>query len=131
MTDSTLDTEARRLFVSAALSAHSARRLRGRISLHSSAEDLLRLARHLGEEAGTVGRRYRLRFVPPYPGVTAGPEAARGGPRLLLACTASNDKGAQIGVVFTTLIPGRAPLVSVAPAGARIPEEWRPLEALL
>jgi hypothetical protein len=130
MTDSGLDTEARRLFASAALSTHAARCLRGRIVPESVAEDLLELARCLGEETNTVERRYRLRFEPPYPGLTAGPESVRGGFRLLLACKASDDEGTLLGVIFTALIPGRPPQVSVAPVETRIPEEWRPLADL-
>ena len=129
--DPVLDTEARRLFVSAALSAHAGRRLRGRIPSESVAEDLLRLACRLGEEANVVERRYGLRFEPAYPGVTGGPEAVRGGCRLLLACGALDDGGTSLGVVFTALIPGRPPRVSVTPPGARIPEEWRPLDGLV
>ena len=124
--DRPLDLEARRLFVSTALTLQTVRRLEGRIVAESNAENLLTLARRLGEETGSVERRYRLRFDPPYPGVTAGPEVVRGGLRLLLACTAFNqDRGKPLGVVFTTLIPGRLPQVSVAPVEARIPEEWR------
>ena len=125
--DTPLDLEVRRLFVSAALTTHAVRRLEGRIAAESSAEDLLALARRLGEEAGSVESRYRLRFDPPYPGVTAGPEVAAGGLRLLLACTASNSDGTPLGVVFTTLISGRRSQVSVAPVEARIPEDWLPV----
>ncbi len=125
--DTPLDLETRRLFVSAALAAHAVRRLGGRVNAESSAEDLLALARRLGKETGSVERRYRLRFDPPYPGVTAGPEeVVGGGRRLLLACTASDDERTPFGVVFTTLIPDRLPQVSVAPVEARIPEGWRP-----
>lgn len=124
MTDP-VDTEARRLFVSAALSTHAARRLRGRVAPGAAAGDLLDGARSLGEGSEAVERRYRLRFEPPYPGVTAGPEAVGGGSRLLLACAASDDGGAPLGVVFTVLIPGRSPQVSVAPPGTPVPEEWR------
>lgn len=123
--DRPLDLEARRLFVSTALTTHAVRRLEGRIVAESNAENLLTLARRLGEGTGSVERRYRLRFDPPYPGVTAGPEVVSGGLRLLLACTAFNQDGKPLGVVFTTLIPGRLPQVSVAPVEARIPEEWR------
>ena len=127
--DTPLDLEARRLFVSTALAAHAVRRLGGRINAGSDAEDLLALARRLSEKMGSVERRYRLRFDPPYPGVTAGPEEiVGGGCRLLLACTTASDdeETTPLGVVFTTLIPGRLPQVSVAPVEARIPEEWRP-----
>ncbi len=124
--DTPLDLEAWRLFVSTALAAHAVRCLGGRIAVESNAEDLLALARRLGEEMGSVERRYHLRFDPPYPGVTAGPEVVVGGCRLLLACTASDGDEPPLGVVFTTLIPGRLPQVSVAPVEASIPKEWRP-----
>ncbi len=128
--DPILDLEARRLFASTALSAHAARRLRGRIAPESSAEDLFEAALRLGEEADLLERRYRLRFEPPYPGVTAGVEDAGGGLRLVLACTAGDPEGNPLGLVFTALIPGRRAQVSVAPVEARIPDEWRPLADL-
>jgi hypothetical protein len=124
--DRTLEPGARRLFVSAALTAHAARRLRGRIAAAAGANKLLALARRLGEETEFVERRHRLRFDPPYPGVTPGIESAGASLRLVLACRASDLEGKPLGVVFTTLIPGRSPQVSVAPAEARLPEGWRP-----
>jgi hypothetical protein len=36
-------------------------------------------------------------------------------------------EGAAEATVFTTLIAGRAPLVTAAPAGAEIPSGWSPL----
>jgi hypothetical protein len=124
--DPTLDLEARRLFVSTALTAHAVRRLRGRVAAESNARDLLTLARRLGEEILPIQQRYRLRFEAPYPGLTAGPEAVRSGYRIVLACRAFDQEERPLGVVFTTLIPGRLPHVSVAPAEAAIPEAWRP-----
>ena len=124
--DPALDLEARRLFVSAALTTHAVRSLGGRLPAECDAGDLLILARRLGEGMGPVHRRYRLRFEPPYPGLTAGPEAVGGGSRIVLACRAFDGEGRQLGVVFTTLIPGRLPQVSVAPPRAGIPENWRP-----
>ncbi len=124
--DPTLELEARRLFVSAALTTHAARLLRGRISTAAGANELLTLARRLGEETKGVERRHHLCFDPPYPGVTLGVESAGTGLRLVLACRASDLEGSPLGVVFTTLIPGRSPQVSVAPAEARLPEGWRP-----
>ncbi len=124
--DPTLDLEARRLFVSAALSTHAARSLRGHILAGGDAGEHLAVARRLGEGIVPVQRRYRLRFEPSYPGLTAGPERVRGGSHIVLACRAFDGQG-PLGVVFTTLIPGRPPRVSVAPAETGIPEEWRPV----
>ncbi len=126
--DPTLDLEARRLFVSAALTSHAAQSLRGRVpAAGDDAGELLAAARHLGEGVATVRQRYRLRFEPPYPGLTAGPERVRGGSRIVLACRAFDEEGSPLGVVFTTLIPSRPPLVSVAPAETPVPEGWRPV----
>ncbi len=122
--DPTLDLEARRLFLSAALPTHATRSLRGRVG--DDAGRLLAVARRLGEGVAPVQRRYRLRFEPPYPGLTTGPERLRGGSRIVLACRAF-DEERPLGVVFTTLIPGRLPQVSVAPAETGISEEWRPV----
>lgn len=124
--DPTLGLEARRLFVSAALTTHAARSVRGRVPAGSDEVGLLALARRLGEGIEPVERRYGLRFEPTYPGLTAGPEAVRDGFRIVLACRAFDREGEPLGVVYTTLIPGRLPQVSVAPVEAGIPEEWRP-----
>ena len=129
-TDPILDLEARRLFVSTALTTHAVRSLGGRVAVDGNAEDLLALARRLAEEVGLLERRYRLRFEPPYPGITAGVEAAGGSLRLVLACTALDFEEQPLGVVFTTLIPGRLPQTSVAPVEARVPGKWRPLADL-
>ena len=125
--DPALDLQARRHFLSVALTSQARSRLGGRIATDSSPTDLLALARRLGEEMGFIQRTYGFHSQPPYPGVTAGPEEVDGGLRLVLACTAFDQDGTPLGVVFTTLIPGRLPQVSVAPLGARIPEAWQPL----
>lgn len=125
--DPTLSLEAQRLFVSTALATHARRNLRGRVADDADAAGLLALARLLGEGIEPVQRRYRLRFEPPYPGLTAGPEVVRGGSRLVLACAAFDHEEEPLGIAFTTLIPGRLPQVSVAPLEAGIPKEWRPL----
>jgi hypothetical protein len=122
--DPTLDLERRRLLVSATLTAQARRRLGN--SLGSGAGELLDLARTLNEVADPIERAYHLRFDPPYPGVTAGPQSIGGTSRLLLACGVRNRGGTPMGVVFTTLIAGRPPQVSVAPPGADIPGDWRP-----
>jgi hypothetical protein len=74
-----------------------------------------------------VERAHRLRFDPPYPGVTAGVQEAGGGRRLVLASTVLDAGGTPEATVFTTLIAGRAPLVTAAPAGAAIPTGWTAL----
>jgi hypothetical protein len=125
--DPTLELQARRLSLAATLTGQTRRRLGGRIPPDSNTADLLALARSLREQARPIERAHSFHFEPVYPGATAGPEVVEGGLRLVLACTAFNHDGAPLGVVFTTLIPGRFPQVSVAPVGARIPEGWQPL----
>jgi hypothetical protein len=126
--DPTLDLQAQRLFVATALTTQASRCLRGHVAADSSAEDLLALARRLGEEIEPLERRYGLRFEPSYPGLTAGVESAGGTLRLVLACTAFTGEERPLGVVFTVLIPGRRPQVSVAPVEAQVPGEWRQLD---
>jgi hypothetical protein len=126
--DPILDLEARRLLVSATLTAYAVQTAHGHIAAESEAGDLLTVAHRLRAEIHAVQQRYRLRFEPLYPGVTAGPERLRPGFRLVLACEAfDGEEGSPLGVIFTALIPGRLPQVSVAPAGAVIPAQWRPV----
>ena len=125
--DPTLDLQAQRLFVATALTTRASRCLRGPVAADSDAEDLLALARRLAEEIEPLERRYGLSFDPSYPGVTAGVESAGGTLRLVLACTAFSGEERPLGVVFTALIPGRRPQVSVAPVEAHVPGEWRRL----
>jgi hypothetical protein len=122
-----LGLEARRLFVSAALTTHARRSLRGRVADDSDAADLIALARLLGEGAEIVRRRHHLRFDPPYPGVTAGPEVVRGGSRLVLACAVFDHEKEPLGIAFTTLIPGRPAQISLAPMEAGVPGGWHPV----
>lgn len=124
--DPTLDLERRRLVVSAALTARARRRLGTSLTTDISARELLDLALGLSEGALSIGRAYHLHFEPAYPGVTTGPQSIEGTRRLVLACRAFAHDGSPVGVVFTALIAGRPPQVSVAPAGADIPRGWRP-----
>lgn len=105
-----------RLVVSAVLRLHLARRVGARVG----ADDLPALARRL------VGGPAGLHCDPPYPGATAGVERVGETARLVLGCVAYRH-GEAVGVVFTTLIAGRQPQVSVAPLVAGIPRHWRPL----
>jgi hypothetical protein len=84
---------------------------------------LLELACRLAAHARPVERAHALRFEPGYPGRTGGVEAPGGTPRLVLACLAVDERS-PVGVVFTTLIAGRPPQVTVAPPSASIPREW-------
>jgi hypothetical protein len=120
----TLDPETHRLYLSTVLTTQAARSTGGRIAADSDARHLLALARNLGAER--VERTHRLSFEPCYPGITAGVQRVSGGLRLLVACRASYRGGEPLGVVFTSLIPGRSPRVSVAPVGTPIPDGWRP-----
>src|SRR3712207_1294762 len=125
--DPSLDLQAQRLFVATALTTQALRCLRGHVAADISAEDLLALARRLTEKIGPVERWYGIRFEPSYPGVTTGVESAGGTLRLLLACMAFTSKGKPLGVVFTALISGRRPQVSVAPVEAHVPKGWQRL----
>ena len=93
------------------------------IASGAEGHDLLALARRLSALAPRLERAHHLRFDPLYPGVTAGVEPIAGGPRLVLACAAVDDD-VRLGVVFTTLIAGRSPQVTVAPPEAPIPPGW-------
>jgi hypothetical protein len=114
-TVSDLADEGRRLALGAAVTRHAIARV-GEVS------DPLPAARSLSEAAEELEQRHRVRFDPPYPGMISGDAA-----RVLLACSARRPNGETIGVVFTTLIPGRRPTVSVAPPGTDVGKGWRPL----
>ena len=115
-----IDRQALRLALGAELTHRAARSVGERVA----ADDLRALAARLAEIAPPVERAHRLRFEPPFPGVTGGVEDLRGARRLVLACTAFDADGAPAAVVFTTLISGRAVQVSAAPAAAPIPADW-------
>ena len=56
--------------------------------------------------------------------LSAGVEDVGDSRRLVLACRAADRYGPGAGTAFTTLIPGRPPQVSLAPAGTPIPGGW-------
>jgi hypothetical protein len=117
MTDALADA-ARRLALAASLTRGASRAG----DLPTDAEGLLAAARALAD----VSHR-DVRFEPPYPGASPGPERAGGRLRVVLACTARGPDGREIGTVFTTLIAGRRVTVSVAPPGTPIDPSWKPL----
>ena len=122
--DAEVSRQALRLALGAELTQRARRIAGARIA---DGADLAALARDLAALAAPVERAHRLRFDPPFPGVTGGVEELRGARRLVLACTALDAGGAPAAVVFTTLIAGRPPQVSAAPADAAIPPGWTAL----
>jgi hypothetical protein len=125
--DPDLTLQARRLALSAELTRRAARAAGERIDRDADAAALIAIARDLVRIAAPVERAHRLRFDPPYPGLTAGVQDAGGGRRLVLASTVLDAAGTPEATVFTTLIAGRPPLVTAAPAGAEIPPGWSAL----
>jgi len=118
-----VDEQARRLYLAGWLTRRAATAAGGAIPADASREALeavaIELRQLVHEESPLAG----LEFEPPYPGrVTEGAGATRVA-RLVLTCKASLG-AAPLGVVFTVLIAGRRPEVSVAPPGAH--EEHRP-----
>jgi hypothetical protein len=114
-----LADEARRLSLASALNRH-ARELAGELRAESDVARLLVVAHSLAAEVGELQQRHHVRFDPGYPGVVAGPETDGARARVLFACTAYRPDGHAVGTVFTTLIAGRRPTVSVAPPGALV-----------
>jgi hypothetical protein len=127
MLDPQLEPEARRLALAAALTGQARRALNTRIPLTSTADDLVAFAHRIGDAIQTVERTHALRFEPALPGVTAGPENASAGLRLVLACAAFHADATPLGIVFTTLIAGRWVQIAVAPDVTPIPPDWHPL----
>src|SRR4051794_32362900 len=87
-------------------------------------DDLLALTGRIAAAGPPAERAHRVRFEPPYPGATAGPETVAGGRRLVLACRAIGPGGAAEAVGVTTLIARRAPQGSAAPPATPIPPGW-------
>lgn len=124
------DLQARRLFVSAAVAAHNSQQVGRRVPTNLTTDELLRMAQLLGSNMEAFEQKHRLDFYPSYPGSTPGTERTRNGLRLVLACKVSRWGQAAFGVAYTTLIPGRPIVVSIAPAEAQIPDGWSPVARL-
>jgi len=116
-----LDDGARRLLVASVLRLYATRRLG---TVVPAGADLAGAARRLAEDVEHLATIYGLSFAPSYPGVGAGVEDVGDSRRLVLACRAADRYGPGAGTAFTTLIPGRPPQVSLAPAGTPIPGGW-------
>jgi hypothetical protein len=112
-----IDDQARRLYLSRWLTRRAQSVVGGAVPDDASAESLTALAvRFRGPEADK-GPLAGLRFEPPYPGDVVECTTAGGKARVLLASTVSAGT-TTLGVVFTVLIAGRNPEVSVAPPSA-------------
>ena len=98
--DRPLADEARRLALGSSLTRQACR---------LAAQPLVDL--EAAAEALAAATHQDVVFEPEYPGT-----GERVGRRLLLACRAYRG-GEELGTVFTALIVGRAPTVSVAPPG--------------
>jgi hypothetical protein len=108
------------LALSSALTRLCSQRLGGSpIPQDCDAESLLEKATLLSTDMSSIEKGHRVRFDPTYPGA---PDPTDGSSvvRLVLTCRAW-DGDAPIGTVFTVLLPGRWPQVSVAPADSPIP----------
>jgi hypothetical protein len=112
-----IDDQARRLYLSRWLTRRAQAVVGGAVPDDASAESLIALAvrfRGLDSEKGPLGG---MRFEPPYPGDVVESTTAGGKARVLLASTVSAGT-TTLGAVFTVLIAGRNPEVSVAPPSA-------------
>ena len=126
---SSLAAEARPLALSNALTRACIAVVGGAPIPPSSPEALIDVASGLANAAATEQSR-GVKFDPPFPGVGEAPRSTTSGSRLLLACRLYSD-GAEMGVAFTTLLPGRLPQASVAPPTASISSDWKPPSAML
>ena len=116
---SDLADEARRLSLASALTRHARGRARD-FPLDTNVATLLVAGRSLSSDSDEFERRHHVRFEPRYPGLVAGPRPSGSRARVLFACMAHGPDGRAVGRVFTTLIAGRQPTVSVAPPDALV-----------
>jgi hypothetical protein len=112
-----IDDQARRLYLSRWLTWRAQSVVGGAVPDDASAEILTALADRFRGPDSTKGPLAGLRFDPPYPGDLVESTTAGGRARVLLASTVSGGT-TTLGVVFTVLIAGRNPEVSVAPPSA-------------
>jgi hypothetical protein len=112
-----IDDQARRLYLSRWLTRHAQAVVGGTVPDGASAESLAALAIRFRGPDFEKGPLAGLRFEPPYPGNVVESTTAEGRARVMLASTVSAAT-TTLGVVFTVLIAGRHPEVSVAPPSA-------------
>jgi hypothetical protein len=112
-----IDDQAKRLYVSRWLTQRAIAAVGGAVPDDAPLENLDDLAVRIRQYDPKRMPLTGLRFEPPYPGRALESTTTAGRARLLLACTV-RDGAATLGVVFTVLIAGRHPEVSVAPSSA-------------
>lgn len=112
-----IDDQARRLYLSRWLTRRAQAVVGGAVPDDASAESLAALAVRFREQGLEQSPVAGLRFEPAYPGDVLESAAVDGKARLVLSSTVSSGATA-LGVVFTVLIGGRRPEVSVAPPSA-------------
>lgn len=113
-----MDEAGRRLIVSAVLRRHVVETLgAGPLAGDLGADGLRRAAAALRPADDGFARAHGVTFVPCYPGAALG--TARGA-RLVLVCRAAHA-GEPAALVVTTLVPGRPPQVTAAPAATPWP----------
>jgi hypothetical protein len=112
-----IDDQAKRLYLSRWLTQRAIAAVGGALPDDASLESLDDVAARIRKQGSERVPVAGLRFEPPYPGRVLESTTTAGRARLLLACTVSGE-AATLGVVFTVLIAGRHPEVSVAPSSA-------------
>jgi hypothetical protein len=114
-----IDEQARRLYLSRWLTRRAQEVVGGALPDDASAESLAALVARFRGPDSNQRPLAGLRFDPPYPGDIVESATAEGKARVLLASTVSVG-ATTLGVVFTVLIAGRHPEVSVAPPSASV-----------
>jgi hypothetical protein len=112
-----IDDQAKRLYLSRWLTQRAIAAVGGAVPDDASLESLDDLAARIRQHGSQRLPVAGWRFEPPYPGRVLESTTTAGRARLLLACTVRGE-AATLGVVFTVLIAGRHPEVSVAPSSA-------------
>ena len=109
-----LDDQARRLYLARLLTRGATEAIGEMVPAETSHDELAAIAQRLTKVRPDDFAMTGLHLDPPYPGRVVADDVAR---RIVLSCTASIH-GRSIGRVFTVLIAGREPEVSVAPPSA-------------
>lgn len=113
-----VEEQARRLYVSKWLTHRATQVSGGTVAAGSTLEALAALARRIADALRDEVPA-DVRFEPRYPGPVEGELSEDEHGRLVLTCNAYHG-ASLLGVVYTVLIAGRRPEVSVAPKGAHV-----------